>query len=88
MRALRLRRPAVAAVLAGLAMLALAGVTLHGLAEGRAGARPGRQAGSSYGASYQGSGSFAYPGVGEYDGERVRNSDPRMILNASYDNDY
>ena len=85
---LRLRRRAVALALAGLAALALAGGALHGFAYGKASPRPERPAGPSYDASYQGSGSFVYPGVGEYDGERVRHSDPRMILNSSYDNAY
>ncbi len=88
MRMLRLRRLAVAAVLAGLATLALAGSMLHGFAYGKASPPPARRAGPSYDASYQGSGSFVYAGVGEYDGERVRHSDPRMILNSSYDNAY
>jgi hypothetical protein len=33
-------------------------------------------------------GSFVYPSVGEYDGERARNSSPRQILNSSYENNY
>ena len=33
-------------------------------------------------------GSFVYPSVGEYDGERSRNSSPRQILNSSYENNY
>jgi hypothetical protein len=33
-------------------------------------------------------GSFVYPSVGEYDGERARNSNPRQILNSTYENNY
>jgi hypothetical protein len=33
-------------------------------------------------------GSFVYPSVGEYDGERARNSSPRQILNSSYEDNY
>jgi hypothetical protein len=33
-------------------------------------------------------GSFVYPSVGEYDGERARNSSPRQILNSTYENNY
>jgi len=92
MRALRLRarlrRLAAVLVLAGLATPALAGCALHGPAYGKVTQRQERPAGPSYHASYQGSGSFVHAGVGEYDGEQARHSDPRSILNAGYDHAY
>jgi len=92
MRALPLRdrlgRRAVALTLAGLATLALAGCALRGPTYGKVTPRQQRPAGSAYDAGYQGSGSFVHAGVGEYDGEQVRHSDPRNILNAGYDNAY
>jgi predicted small lipoprotein YifL len=33
-------------------------------------------------------GSFVYPSVGEYDGERMRNSNPKQILNSAYEDNY
>ena len=90
MRALhpRVRLRRLAAALAGLATLALAGCALQGLAHGRVTPRQERPSGPAYDASYQGSGSFVHAGVGEYDGERARHSDPGNILNAAYDNAY
>jgi hypothetical protein len=88
MRMLRPRRLAAALALAALGALALAGCGgLHGSASGRVTPQKERQ-GGAYDAGYQGSGSFAYAGVGEYDGEQTRNSDPHNILNAGYDHAY
>jgi len=84
----RLSRLAAAVVLAGLGTLTLAGCTPHGLAYGKVTPRQERPSGPAYDATYQGSGSFVHAGVGEYDGEQVRHSDPGNILNASYDNAY
>jgi predicted small lipoprotein YifL len=43
---------------------------------------------SSPGSTSDYQGSFVYPSVGEYDGERVRNSSPNQILNSAYENNY
>jgi hypothetical protein len=84
----RLGRLVVVSALAGLATLGLAGCSREGAAHGRASPPAERPAGPAYDGAYQGSGSFAYAGVGEYDGEQVRHSDPGNILNAGYDNAY
>ena len=83
-----LGRLVVASALAGLAALGLAGCSLEGAAYGRVTPQAERPAGPAYDGTYQGSGSFVHAGVGEYDGERVRHSDPGNILNAGYDNAY
>jgi hypothetical protein len=72
---------------AGLALalgmaLALGGCALRGPSYGKV--SPQRSAPAS-GGGYQGS--FVYPSVGEYDGERG-NSSNKHVLNPSYDNNY
>ena len=66
------------ALAASLCGCALRGPTYGKVSPQRSDSRPA--------ADYQGS--FVYPSVGEYDGERVRNSSPKQILNSSYDNNY
>ena len=72
---------------AGLALalvlsLALGGCALRGPSYGKVSPqRPASQRGSDY------QGSFAYPSVGEYDGEPSNSSD-KHIRNPSYDSNY
>ena len=79
------RRPARAGLALALALglaLPLGGCALRGPSYGKVSPR---QSASKSGSDYQGS--FVYPSVGEYDGER-RNSSSHHILNSSYDSNY
>jgi predicted small lipoprotein YifL len=77
----RRRWPALALALALSA--SLCGCALRGPSYGKA--SPQRSSSQST-SDYQGS--FVYPSVGEYDGERARNSNPGQILNPAYENNY
>lgn len=63
--------------------LALGGCALRGPSYGKV--SPQRSGSQAKATDYQGS--FVYPSVGEYDGERG-NSSSKHILNPSYDNNY
>jgi hypothetical protein len=76
----RLSRAGLALALA--LSLALGGCALRGPSYGKVSPqRPASQRGSDY------QGSFAYPSVGEYDGEPSNSSD-KHIRNPSYDSNY
>jgi hypothetical protein len=79
----RARRSGLALGLALLVAAALGGCAPRGPSYGKV--SPQRST-SKPAQDYQGS--FVYPSVGEYDGERVRNSSPAHILNSSYDSNY
>jgi hypothetical protein len=82
MRRSRLSRAGLAMALALALSLPLGGCALRGPSYGKVSPQ---QSASHSGSDYQGS--FAYPSVGEYDGE-ASNSSNHHVRNSSYDSNY